>query len=68
MSAKLEIALARLYADTDSLSLYLREPETFFDSLALTEHDRVALRNIDRVGLRMAARSYTNKRGARKQT
>jgi hypothetical protein len=68
MSAKLEIALARLYADADSLSQFWREPETFFDSLALTESDRIALRNIDRVGLRMAAKSYANKRGARKQT
>jgi hypothetical protein len=65
MSAALEAALARLYADADALALFLREPQLFFDALGLSETDRAALRAMDRVGLRMAARSFAGKRARR---
>ncbi|MBL8519901.1 MAG: hypothetical protein JNK75_04450 [Betaproteobacteria bacterium] len=65
MSALLEAFLARLYADEHALSMFLRDPEAAMDGAGLVEADRAAMRAADLVGLRMAAKSYANKRAGR---
>lgn len=67
MSAALETFLARLYAEPEALSLYLRDPETCMSASGLGEDDCAAMRKADVVGLRMAARSYLNKRLGREK-
>lgn len=57
-----EKILAQLYCDSDFRRQFLQEPETILAAADLNEHERVALRHIDRVGLEMAARSYQHKR------
>ncbi len=66
MSSALETFLARLYADPEALSLYLRYPEDCMREAGLSSEDCAAMRKADVVGLKMAARSYANKRTGRK--
>ena len=62
MRLSLEIFLARLYAEPEALSVYLHDPEACMSEAGLAEDDCAAMRKADVVGLRMAARSYLNKR------
>ncbi len=65
MSSALEAFLARLYSEPEALSLYLRHPEECMREAALSHEDCDAMRKADLVGLKMAARSYANKRAGR---
>ncbi|HEX4859204.1 MAG TPA: hypothetical protein VFV17_09300 [Usitatibacteraceae bacterium] len=62
---RLEAFLARLYADREALNLFLRAPEDAMREAGLDEIECAAMRSADVVGLRMAARSYANKRAGR---
>lgn len=63
MSARgVEAFLARLYSDAALRERFLEDDKTAMVNLPLTESERAALLEIDRVGLQMAAASYASKR------
>ena len=61
-SVALEAYLARLYTDIDAREAFLAYPERAARAEGISDTDAAALRDIDRVGLRMAAESYAHKR------
>ena len=65
-SPRFEAFLARLYSDAAFLNRFLDSPAEAMTDAALDEREQLAAINIDRVGLRMAARSYGAKRASRK--
>jgi hypothetical protein len=58
----IEAFLASLYSDTALRESFLHDAKTAMANLPLTEIERAALLEIDRVGLQMAAASYAKKR------
>jgi hypothetical protein len=63
MSASgVEAFLACLYGDAALRERFLQDDKAAMADLPLTEIERAALLEIDRVGLQMAAVSYANKR------
>jgi hypothetical protein len=65
-TAKIEIFLARLYADEDFLARFLRDVPGVLAGEKLTEPQRKELAEIDRSQLILAARSYRSKRGKKR--
>ena len=66
MSAhKLEVFLAKLYADDQARSRFVADPRREALSAGLTAGDCAALENIDLVGLELAADSFARKRSGR---
>lgn len=67
-AAGVESFLARLYSDAALRERFLRDTETAVKTamadFSLTEIERAALLQMDRVGLQMAAVSYANKRAS----
>ncbi len=61
-SARFETFLARLYCDAAFLDRFLASPDETAAEAGLSEHERRAAAAIDRVGLKMAVRSYRAKR------
>lgn len=61
-SPQFETFLARLYTDPGFLDLFLNEPSRAFQRVPLSSVEMAALLNIDNVGLKMAAVSFTKKR------
>ncbi len=67
MSARqFEIVLAKLYADEEFRKLFLSDPARSLAGTDLTEKEKANLLAIDRVGLIMAAHSYSSKKEKRK--
>jgi hypothetical protein len=67
MSAQpFETFLARLYSDREFREHFLESPEQVVEAAGLDEQERRALLDIDKPGLRMAARSYEFKRAGRR--
>ena len=63
MSARgVEAFLARLYSDAALRERFLQDDKTAMANPPLTESERAALLEMDRVGLQMAAASYASKR------
>jgi hypothetical protein len=63
MSQALESLLARLYSDAAFREAFLQDGSALLAQQPhLSEQDRAALLSIDRVGLKLAARSYAKKR------
>jgi hypothetical protein len=60
--ATLETFLARLYTDPEALKAFLEAPEAVLARSGLSAEDQRAALKADRVGLRMAARSFAHKR------
>ena len=58
----LEAYLARLYTDSVERKKFLSDPVAAASAAGLSDFDANTLRNIDKVGLRMAAASYAHKR------
>jgi hypothetical protein len=58
----LEAYLARLYTDATTREKFLADPGHEARAAGLSDTEVVALCNIDKAGLRMAAASYANKR------
>jgi len=68
MSASgVEAFLAHLYRDAALRERFLHDAKTAMVDLPLTETERAALLEIDRVGLQMAGASYAHKRALRIQ-
>ena len=71
MSAQgLETALARLYVDAEFRERFLKAPEAALadasrEGVHLSPAEKSALLAVDRTGLVMASRSYTEKRKSR---
>jgi hypothetical protein len=61
---KLEVFLAKLYADDQARSRFLADPRREVLSAGLTAGDCAALENIDLVGLELAADSFARKRAS----
>jgi len=57
-----EEILARLYCDDAFRAQFLRDPSAVLATIALSAAECTALRDIDRVGLQLAAESYAAKR------
>ena len=66
-SSAIEGYLARLYADKAAREKFLADPEGEARNAGLNDTDTLAMRAIDRVGLRMAGASYANKRAQHKR-
>ena len=64
-SVTLEAFLARLYTDAQLRRRFLDDPLAVSRDSGLDEDQARAMAAIDRVGLRLAAASYTAKRNAR---
>ena len=60
-----EAFLVRLYVDPETRTRFLADPHSEMQTAGLTEEERKALVNIDRVGLTFAARSFARKRTMR---
>ena len=60
-----EAFLARIYVDPDARARFLADPHSEAQKAGLTEVEREALVNIDRVGLEFAAQSFARKRMTR---
>lgn len=58
----LEMYLARLYTDAVARECFLADPQAAARAAGVSDEDVVALMQIDRSGLRMAAASYARKR------
>ena len=58
----LEAYLSKLYTDVDAREAFLADPERAARNEGISNADAVALRDIDKTGLRMAAASYAHKR------
>lgn len=65
-SQSFETFLARLYSDRDYRETFLATPDQLVQAAGLDEREQRAALNIDKAGLRMAARSYEFKRNGRK--
>ena len=65
-SQSFETFLARLYADREYRESFLESPDRVVQAAGLDEQEQRAALEKDRVGLRMAARSYEFKRNGRK--
>jgi hypothetical protein len=65
-SPQFETFLARLYTDPGFLDLFLNEPSRAFQRVPLSSVEMAALLNIDNVGLKMAAVSFTKKRAKKR--
>ena len=63
----IEAYLARLYTDPAAREIFLADPALAAREAGLAEEDANSLRNIDQVGLRMAAASYAHKREQHRQ-
>lgn len=61
-SSRLEQFLAKIHVDSEARARFLKAPRAEAARAGLPEDECVALENIDRVGLEMAARSYARKR------
>ena len=61
-SPALEAFLAKLYTDVDARTRFFADAQGEAQKAGLSKADAVALTEIDRTGLRMAAASYANKR------
>jgi len=61
-SSALERFLARIYVDPKIRERFLEDPRAEGRRAGLPEDQCLALEEIDRVGLEMAARSYARKR------
>jgi hypothetical protein len=61
-SPAFEVVLARLYTDRSFREQFLRDPSMALAHIDLTATERADLAGIDRVGLVMAAESYSAKR------
>ncbi|MDC8760376.1 hypothetical protein [Janthinobacterium fluminis] len=66
-SPALETFLARLYTDEALRLAFLDDPHGEAQRHGLPAHDVAALLAIDRIGLQMAAASFTAKRAGRAQ-
>jgi|SRR5689334_12694220 hypothetical protein len=64
-SARLERFLTTLYADPDALARFLASPETEACRAGLTEQQRLKLKDLDIAGLKLASRSFANKRASK---
>jgi len=64
----LEKFLATLYVDADARQRFLKSPYTEASRAGLSEEQCRALEEIDRIGLEMAARSLSAKRGKVKRS
>ncbi len=62
-----EITLARLYTDAAFRHLFLENPEQALSHTDLSDDEKADLKAIDRVGLIMAAGSFSAKRQMRKR-
>lgn len=65
-SQQFETFLARLYSDCEFRERFLESPEAAVKAAGLDEQEQRALLEIDKPGLRMAARSYEFKRAGRR--
>jgi len=65
-SQKFETFLARLYSDREFRERFLDSPHEVINTAGLDEQEQRAALDIDRPGLRMAARSYEFKRAGRR--
>lgn len=65
-SPAFEVFLARLYTDRETRDRFLAAPEPEARAANLSEAEVAALLDIDREGLRLAARSFELKRTKRK--
>jgi hypothetical protein len=65
-SQQFETFLARLYSDCEFRERFLESPEGVVKAAGLDEPEQRALLDIDKPGLRMAARSYEFKRTGRR--
>ncbi len=61
-SPAFEACLAKLYTDPVARKAFLADPVGTAREFGLTEANANALRNIDKVGLHMAAASFAHKR------
>jgi len=61
-SPLLEQFLARIYVDPQARARFLADPQGEAAKAGLPADQCLALKSIDRVGLEMAARSYSKKR------
>ena len=64
MSAAFEAFLARIYTDAGARSRFLEDPRGEAGRAGLDLREQEALAAVDRVGLKMAARSFAAKREA----
>jgi len=65
-SQQFETFLARLYADGEFRERFLESPEKVIKAAGLDDAEQRALLDIDKPGLRLAARSYEFKRTGRR--
>lgn len=65
MSAALEAFLARIYVDREARHRFLRDPRGEALGAGLSPDEATDLEVIDRVGLELAADSYSTKRAQR---
>jgi hypothetical protein len=65
LSPEFEAFLARLYVDGAIRARFLSDPAATASAAGLTAPECAALARIDRVGLRLAARSFEGKRADR---
>lgn len=63
----IETFLARLYSDVGARAAFLDAPEAAARDAGLSDPDVIALCQIDRAGLLMAAKSYAGKRVAHRR-
>ena len=61
-SPALEAFLAKLYTDVDTRTRFFADAQGEAQRAGLSKADAMALNDIDRTGLRMAAASYAKKR------
>ena len=61
------MALTELYVNRELREDFLKNPENFIERWKLSMEEGEALRAIDRVGLRMAAESFSKKRDRAKR-
>ena len=64
MSAAFEAFLARIYVDDEARRRFLAEPREEAARAGLDAAEQDALAAVDRVGLELAARSFSRKRAA----
>ncbi len=64
-STMLEQFLTTLYVDPDALARFLASPETEACRAGLTEQQRLRLKDLDIAGLKLASRSFANKRASK---
>jgi hypothetical protein len=68
MSPAFEAFLARLYVDASARARFLADPRAAASAAGLADHEIAAAVGIDRVGLELAAASFTHKRRRQKKS